>query len=178
MKKFIDTENGYISIKAYKLIPDVEVAKSLGVDVKDVQKAVVDNPKRFPPPYCMRSCDMDKNEMVIDARLDKTDGALNEEGYFFTDKGKTMLATVLESEAALKQSFAMVEAFEVAAEYVSTITKFSKEESEKSIDKEEQDRRFELTSMLFFDLYNTIFPENKQKDICEDSFAFCKKGEA
>jgi len=171
MKKYIDSENGYISVKAYKLIPDVEVARSLGVDVKEVQRVVLDNPKRFPPPYCMRPCDIANSQLVSDAEPPK-------EGLFFTDKGKTMLATVLDSEAALKQSFAMVEAYEIAAEYVSTITKFSKEEAEKSIDKEEQERRFRLTSMLFFDLCDTIFPEKRQKDFREDSFTFCEKGEA
>ena len=98
-------------IRGVQVIADADIAALYGVQTKEVNQAVRNNPDKFPEDYLfllnnselrnLRSKILTTNVSVKNRKPTKV----------FTEKGLYMLATVLKSERATAVTFAIIETF-------------------------------------------------------------------
>jgi phage regulator Rha-like protein len=130
----LQIEDKIIEIRNQKIILDRDVATHYGVETRDINKAVKNNPKKFPKGYVFELSKQEwYNQRALIATSNKksntsehvvetfhqpfvSDGK-SESLYShvipkaFTEKGLYMLATILKSERATKATIEIVEAF-------------------------------------------------------------------
>ncbi|KAB2841273.1 MAG: ORF6N domain-containing protein [Melioribacteraceae bacterium] len=99
-----------IEIRNEKVILDSDIAALYNVETRDINKAVKNNPEKFPDGYVL---ELTKDELEIlrwkfsTAKFSKTRVMPKA----FTEKGLYMLATILRSKSAAKTTIAIVETF-------------------------------------------------------------------
>lgn len=59
-----DVEKRLISLRGQKVLLDRDVAELYGVQTKEINQAVKNNPKKFPSRYLIQVCQEEKNELV------------------------------------------------------------------------------------------------------------------
>ena len=118
-------EEVLIEIRNQKVLLDSDVARIYGVQTRDVNKSVSNNPDKFPEGYIIR---LDKNEK---RELVENFHQFNKLKYSpvlpnaFPEKGLYMLATILKSPQATIATFAIIEAFAKIRELSRTIKALS-----------------------------------------------------
>jgi len=94
--KFNDVNNKIITIREQKVILDSDVACLYGVETKEINQAVKNNPRKFPKGYII---ELKKSELhdlrskILTTNLEMTRVLPKA----FTKKGCYMLATILKS---------------------------------------------------------------------------------
>jgi hypothetical protein len=112
MKKRIRTidfsgiEKAIVSVKGQNVIIDSDVAKIYGVETREVNQAIKNNPDKFPAGYIIEA---DKDELI--KTFDKFKNIKNYPGTpkAFTEKGLYMLATILRSPQATAATIAIID---------------------------------------------------------------------
>ena len=101
---FSGIEEAIVSVKGQNVIIDSDVAKIYGVETREVNQAIKNNPEKFPPGYIVEA---DKNELI--KNFDKFKNIRNYPGTpkAFTEKGLYMLATILRSPQATAATIAI-----------------------------------------------------------------------
>jgi len=86
--------------RGQKVLLDADVAQIYGVETRDINKAVTNNPDKFPAGYVVKLSKAEKNELVENFhRFNRLKHAtVNPKA--FTEKGLYMLATILKSKVA------------------------------------------------------------------------------
>ncbi|MFA7062487.1 MAG: ORF6N domain-containing protein [Pedobacter sp.] len=108
--KFEAVEEYILTIRGVKVILDSDVAELYGVETRDINKAVKNNPDKFPDGYII---ELDTNELddlrckFSTAKLSKTRVSPKA----FTEKGLYMIATILKSPQATQTTIAIIETF-------------------------------------------------------------------
>ena len=98
-------------IRGVEVIADADVAYLYGVQTKEVNQAVRNNPDKFPARYMF---ELSKSELHdLRSKLLTTNVSLKSRSTtkVFTDRGLYMLATILKGEAARNMTFAIIETF-------------------------------------------------------------------
>jgi ORF6N domain-containing protein len=114
MKALIPTErieSAILLIRGQKVILDMDLARLYGVTTKRLNEQVKRNRKRFPADFMFRLTAEEKTEVV--ANCDHLTKLRFSPGlpHAFTEHGAVMLASVLNSESAIKASLYVVRAF-------------------------------------------------------------------
>jgi phage regulator Rha-like protein len=123
--KFSQVNDKIISIRNQRVILDSDVAALYGVETRDINKSVKNNPEKFPDGYVL---ELDKKEFsdlrwnISTANITKTRVLPKA----FTKKGCYMLATILKSEKATETTIAIIEAFDKLSELQETVAELSK----------------------------------------------------
>lgn len=109
--KFEEVANKVIEIREEKVILDTDVAELYGVQTKEINQAVSNNPDKFPQDYLFEVTKEEKTEVVkkfdhlikikFSPHLPKA----------FTEKGLYMLATILKGTKATQTTIAIIETF-------------------------------------------------------------------
>ena len=108
--KFEEVEAKIITIRQLQVIIDSDIADLYGVETRDINKAVKNNPDKFPSGYLF---ELTKDELDIlrgkfsTAKLSKTRTLPKA----FTEKGLYMLATILKSTRATATTLSVIETF-------------------------------------------------------------------
>lgn len=100
--KLIDIEDLIIQLRDIPVILDSDVASVYGVETKDINKSVKNNPDKFPSGYIFT---LSSNELE-DLRWNSSTAKLSKTRVLpkaFTEKGLYMLATILKSAQATLQ---------------------------------------------------------------------------
>jgi hypothetical protein len=115
--KFETIENKLIRYHDELVIVDSDVAQLYGVETRDVNKAVKNNPDKFPDGYIIELTKEEKKELVENFhRFDKLKhSTVNPK--VFTEKGLYMLATILTSEKAIQTTLNIIETFAIGMHY-------------------------------------------------------------
>ena len=108
--RYEDVENKIIDIRNQKVIIDSDIAELYGVETRDVNKAVKNNPDKFPVDFIF--------ELTL-KELDNLRGKFSTTKFSktrslpkaFTEKGLYMLATILKSNRATQTTLAIIETF-------------------------------------------------------------------
>lgn len=111
MIQYDQVQNKIIEIRGQKIIIDSDVADLYGVETRDINKAVKNNPEKFPTGYIFQLVKEEKTELVENFhrfQLLKHSTAMPKA---FTEKGLYMLATILKSERATQTTLAIIETF-------------------------------------------------------------------
>ena len=96
--KFEDLQDLIIELRGQKVLLDADVAQIYGVETRDINKAVSNNPDKFPAGYVVELSKAEKNELVENFhRFNRLKhSTVNPKA--FPEKGLYMLATILKSQ--------------------------------------------------------------------------------
>ena len=106
-----EVEDKIAVIRGMQVIADADVATLFGVETKDVNRAVRNNPDKFPARYMF---ELNINELRdLRCKISSTNvSAMNRNSTkVFTEQGLYMLATILSSDRAKAATFAIIETF-------------------------------------------------------------------
>ena len=109
--KLEDLQDRIIEIRERKVLIDADVAEIYGVETRDINKAVGNNPDKFPDGYVFELSDKEKRELVENFhRFNRLKhSTVNPKA--FPEKGLYMLATILKSQQAVRATLAIIETF-------------------------------------------------------------------
>ena len=134
--KVEQVEEKILILRGVRVILDADVAALYGVETREVNQAVKNNPKKFPKGYVI---ELETNDLEI-LRSKILIAKLNPKSRYhpqaFTERGLYMLATILKSDRATDTTIAIIEAFakfRELARTVSELTQATYETSQKSL---------------------------------------------
>ena len=109
--KFEDLQDRIIELGGQKVLLDADVAQIYGVETRDINKSVTNNPDKFPADYVIELSKKEKDELVENFhRFNKLKhSTVNPKA--FPEKGLYMLATILKSHRAVQATLAIIETF-------------------------------------------------------------------
>ena len=111
-----------MTIRGEQVLLDRDVAELYGIETKDVNRAVKNNPDKFPTDYIITLSNEEKSEVVKNFHhlsVLKFSHALPTA---FTEKGLYMLATILKSPTATQTTLAIVETFAKIREFARIVS--------------------------------------------------------
>lgn len=131
---FEEVEDKIIMLRGQKVLLDRDVAALYGVETRDINKSVKNNPNKFPKGYIMELNDSELKGL----RWKNSTTNLSKSRVLpkaFTEKGLYMIATILKSPRATEATFAIIETFAKLRELSRTITRLpdASEEQQKSL---------------------------------------------
>jgi len=109
--KFDAIENKIIELRNLKVILDSDVALLYGVFTKDINRAVKNNPDKFPEGYTFILTTDEKNELVKNFHRFNNLKHATVKPKAFTEKGLYMLATILKGDIATQTTLAIIETY-------------------------------------------------------------------
>ena len=168
--KYEDVESKIIEIRKEKVILDRDVAVLYGVETRDVNKAVANNPDKFPNGYVFKVT----AEEVKDLRCKYSTTNISPKSRVlpkaFTEKSLYMLATILKSPIATQTTIAIVEAFARLRELSKVFIELPNVENEK-----EQKSLMQRAGNTFMDLFeNNLLSATEDETSLEFNLAFMK----
>ena len=98
-----------IDIRGDRVLLDRDVAAIYGVATRDINKAVSNNPDKFPEGYIISLSKFEKNELVENFHRFEPLKHSTAVPKAFTERGLYMLATILKSAKATQATFAIIE---------------------------------------------------------------------
>jgi phage regulator Rha-like protein len=129
-------EEKIISVRGISVILDSDVAKIYEVETRDINKAVKNNPDKFPEGYIFELVKNEKEQVVENFHHLENLKFSPVVPKAFTEKGLYMLATILKTKRATQATIEIVEAFTKLRELSQTlidITQTTDEKSNKSL---------------------------------------------
>ena len=142
--KFNQVENRIINIRNLPVLLDSDVAELYGVETRDINKAVKNNPNKFPDGYVFTV----DNKEFADLRWKISTTNLNKTRVLpkaFTKKGCYMLATILKGDKAIDTTIEIIEAFEKMQDMTQSIAELMKDNESQ----EKQQNVMQKTEALF-----------------------------
>ena len=106
-----EIEGKITTIRGMEVIADADVAALYGVETRDVNRAVRNNPGKFPERYMF---ELKTNELQdLRCKISSTNVSVmtRNSTKVFTERGLYMLATILSGERARDVTFAIIETF-------------------------------------------------------------------
>jgi hypothetical protein len=119
--KYESVQQKIIEIRGQKVIIDSDVAELYGVETKDINKAVKNNPDKFPDGYIFEISKNEKNELVENFHRFANLKHSTVSPKAFSERGLYMLATILKSFRATATTLAIIETFTKVREISRTI---------------------------------------------------------
>ncbi len=158
-----------LEIRGKKVLLDADVAEIYGVETRDINKAVTNNPDKFPAGYIIELSKAEKIELVENFhRFEKLKhSTVNPK--VFSEKGLYMLATILKSPQATQATIAIIETF-------SKIRELSRSIKELSIvqDKADQKSLMQKSGELIAEIFDDDFQTSDTETSIELNFAVLK----
>lgn len=167
--KYKEVENKIIDIRGQQVILDSDVAKLYCVETRDVNKAVKNNPDKFPKGYVI--------ELTIDEKMNVVENFHHLEKLkfssqlpkAFTEKGLYMLATILKSEQATQTTLSIIETFSRLKNIQKNINELSRVE-----DKNKKQQLLEKSGEMIAELFDNDLTTDESETSIELNFAVLK----
>jgi len=108
---FGEVRSRILTVNDQQVLIDRDVAELYGVETKEVNQAVKNNPDKFPPGYIIALDNAAKAELV--KNFDRFDPLKHSSvpPSAFTEKGLYMMATILKSSKATQTTISIIETF-------------------------------------------------------------------
>lgn len=106
-----EVEKLMLNIRGKDVLIDRDVAMLYGVETRDVNKAVKNNPKKFPQGFIFELKTDEKTRLVENFHRFNSLKYSTSLPNAFTEKGLYMLATILKSPRAIEATIAIIETF-------------------------------------------------------------------
>ena len=100
ISSILNIEKSILLIKNIPVIIDSDVARFYGVETRDINKSVANNPDKFPQGYVLELTKDEKAEVVEKFHHLNSLKYSSQLPKAFTEKGLYMLATILKSKKA------------------------------------------------------------------------------
>lgn len=164
---FEEIEDKIITLRGQKVLLDRDVAALYGVETRDINKSVKNNPDKFPKGYIIELNDSELGKL----RWKNSTTNLSKSRALpkaFTEKGLYMLATILKSSRATNATFAIIETFARLRELSRTLNNLpdASEEQQKSL--------LEKSGDLFTDLLDNNLQATDSETTIELNLAVLK----
>ncbi len=170
MSNIIEVESKIITLRDQQVILDSDVAELYGVETRDINKAVKNNPGKFPNGYIFELDSNEKSEVVeIFHHLSKLRFS-PQLPKAFTEKGLYMLATILKSPKAVETTIAIVEAYAKLKELSRVIVEIPQQEGDKSV----QQTLLRRGGQLVEEIMGDILPKQSSEISFELNLAMLK----
>jgi phage regulator Rha-like protein len=128
--KMEDVESRIVLIRGTTVLLDADLAAVYGVETREVNQAVANNPEKFPEGYIFELNAEEKQEVIKNFdHLEKLKFSPHLPKAF-TEKGLYMVATILKSEVATQTTLAIVETFTKIRHLSKTLNQLTEAESE------------------------------------------------
>jgi phage regulator Rha-like protein len=163
---FSGIEKVIVTVKGQNVIIDSDVARIYGTETREINKAVKNNPDKFPPDYII---DANKTELVEIFHRFKNLKHSTVQPKAFTEKGLYMLATILKSPKATAATITFIEAFAKLRELSHTIAKLADTK-----EKPQQKSLMQKSGEIFSELIAADIPVSKTETTLEINFAVMK----
>ncbi|MGC6414214.1 MAG: ORF6N domain-containing protein [Bacteroidia bacterium] len=147
-------EHYLVSFRRKQVVLDAHVAMLYGVQTRDVNKAVKNNPKKFPKGYVIQLTDKELQSLrwkISTANLSRRRSL----PYVFTEKGLYMLATILKSKQATKATLEIIETYHKIRAFGKVAKQLALEK-----DKNQQQKLIKKSGTLISDILNREFDPN------------------
>lgn len=170
MTNLLEVEGKIITLRGQQVILDSDVAELYGVETRDINKAVKNNPGKFPNGYIFELDSNEKSEVVeIFHHLSKLRFS-PQLPKAFTEKGLYMLATILKSPKAVETTIAIVEAYAKLKELSRVIVEIPQQEGDKSV----QQTLLRRGGQLVEEIMGDILPKQSSETSFELNLAMLK----
>ena len=169
MTNIIEVENKIITLRDQQVILDSDVAELYGVQTKEINQAVRNNPEKFPQGYIFQLENQEFKELrskFLTTKYQKT----RQLPKAFTEKGLYMLATILKSPQAVETTIAIVEAYAKLKELSRVIIQIPQQE-ENSV---EQKTLLQRGGQLVEGLLTDVMPVQSSETSFELNLAMFK----
>jgi phage regulator Rha-like protein len=113
-------EEKILLIRGQKVMLDHDLAGLYGVETKYLNRQVKRNPDRFPQEFMFRLSKKELRELVTICHRFKTLKHSSSLPYAFTENGVAMLASVLNSQRAIRMSIHIIKTFVRLKQWLST----------------------------------------------------------
>jgi len=156
--KLNDVNSKIIKIRDENVILDSDVAFLYGVETRDINKAVKNNPDKFPEGYIF---EVDNKELT-DLRWKISTTNLAKTRVLpkaFTKKGCYMLATILKSPQATQTTIDVIEAFEKVQEMSMSIVELMKDHENEQKQKTVMQKSEDLFEEIIGNALDTVDTE-------------------
>ncbi len=153
-------EGRILLIRGHKVMLDADLAELYGVTTKRLNEQVKRNRDRFPDDFMFQLTGDEKDKVVANCDHLKKLRFSYALPYVFTEHGAIMLATILNSEVAVKASIQVVRAFVKLREMMST----HKDLARKLI---EMEKKYDSQFKVVFDAIRELMspPQKPRKKI-------------
>jgi phage regulator Rha-like protein len=147
----MDVEDKMITLRNQQVILSNHVAELYGVETREVNQAVKNNPNKFPEGYIIELDKKEKEEVVkiFDNLGNLLYSPSNPKA--FTERGLYMLATILKGPKAEETTIAIVEAYAKLRELAQVIAEVSQHEDDKAVQQSLLQRGGQLAAELLTD---------------------------
>jgi phage regulator Rha-like protein len=162
-------ESKIMTLRNQYVILDSDVAELYGVETKDVNRAVSNNPEKFPDGYIFDLQSAEKQEVVKIFNHPSKLKFSPVTPKAFTEKGLYMLATILKSKRATETTIEIVETFVKMRELARMITQVAQTD-----DKEQQNTLMQRGGNLISDLLGKELQTTSSEVGFELNLAFLK----
>ena len=158
-----------IEIRGLSFLLDSDIAQIYGVETRDINKVVTNNPDKFPAGYIIELSKAEKNELVENFhRFDKLKhSTVNPKA--FAEKGLYMLATILKSSQAIQATLSIIETFSKIRELSRSIKELSAVQ-----DKAEQKSLMQKSGELIAEIFDDYLHTSDTETSIELNFAVLK----
>ena len=148
-----------IELRQQQVILDRDLARLYGVETRDINKAVKNNPDKFPEGYIIKLSPNEKQEVVENFHHLKSLKFSPNSPKAFTEKGLYMLATILKSKEATKATLQIIETF-------AKVREFSKVAKTLATEKEDSKKKqlVEQSGELIADILNQEFASDASSE--------------
>ena len=156
--KLEDVNSKIILLRNQPVLLDSDVAALYGVETRDINKSVKNNPNKFPKGYIF---ELDKQEFAdLRWKISTTNLAMSRVlPKAFTKKGCYMLATILKSPKATQTTIAIIEAFDKMQEMSMSIVELMKDHENEEKQKAMVQKGEELFGSIIGNALDTVDTE-------------------
>jgi hypothetical protein len=171
--RFEDVRDRIVEIRGQKCILDFAVAELYGVETREINQAVKNNPRKFPKGWVL---ELDNQESaVLRSKILMLESSQGKGNYSkhnykaFTERGIYMLATILKGDDATDTTIVIVDTFVKLHELSRTIGEMSK-----GPDEEKQKLLMKKSGEIVEDLFGDALATNETETEIELNFAVLK----
>lgn len=164
-----EVEKKIITLRNQQVILDSDIADLYGVETKEINQAVRNNPEKFPQGYLFQLEDQEfkiLRSKFLTTKFSKT----RQFPKAFTEKGLYMLATILKSPKAVETTIAIVEAYAKLKELSRVIIEVPQHEDKST----EQQVLLHRGGQLVEDIMSDILPKQSSETSFELNLAMFK----
>jgi len=168
--RFEDVRDKIVSLRGQDVIFDFAVAELYGVETREINQAVRNNPRKFPKGWLF---EVEKEEIEdlrsksLTANLPSSKSRVMPKA--FTERGIYMLATILNGDQAIETTLSIVDTFAKLHELKRTIADMTQ-----SPDEYQQKSLMQKSGEIVDDLFGDDFSTNETETEIELNFAVLK----
>lgn len=156
--KLNEVNSKIITVRNEKVILDSDIATLYGVETREINQAIKNNPSKFPEGYIYQINSEEWNNLKSKFLISSW-GGTRKLPNAFTKKGCYMLATILKSPRATQTTIAIIEAFEKMQDMSLSIIELMKDHGNEQKQKAVIQKGEELFSEIIGNALETVDTE-------------------